>query len=274
MLDDKEYPHIKADYRDHFNSKSKFKQIVAFNNPDIIRKIINTYRVQFLKDVALARILDENSFSSLSSIAFFNQSEIVAYIQKDQSFQIQIFAILSEENLSAQKRKDVIMFLHELSVTVKGLHVQSKVEFFRSLASHGLFAIFEYTIGDEDIDIRIAIISLLTNILENEAALVRSFCLAQAKQNQKTLMETVIERLVGETDSGLRSQLSEIIRMMIDTTRVDAVSEGIVHHTSDAEDFLNLFYENYVSQLAHPIMSLNEKMIFLKNGMNYNHNID
>jgi protein phosphatase-4 regulatory subunit 3 len=219
-------------------------------------------------------MLDEQTFSSLSSIAFFNQSEIVAYIQKDQSFQIQIFAILSEENLSAQKRKDVVMFLHELSVTVKGLHVQSKAEFFRSLASHGLFAIFEYTIGDQDIDIRIAIISLLTNILENEAGLVRSFCLAQARQNQKTLIETVIDRLLTETDSGLRSQLSEIIRMMIDTIRVDAVSEGIVHHTTDAEDFLNLFYENYVSQLAHPIMSLNEEMIVVKHGITFIDNID
>lgn len=211
--------------------------------------------------------MDEQTFSSLSSITFFNQTEIVAHIQNDQSFQAHIFAILSEENLSAQKRKDVIMFLHELSVTVKSLHVQSKVEFFRSLASHGLFAIFEYTIGDADIEIRIAIVAFLSNILENEASLVRSFCLAQSRQNQKTLMETVIERFMEETDSGLRSQLSEIIRMMIDTARADAVSAGIVQHTSESEDFLTIFYEKYVIQLAQPIMALDESMIVSKKGI-------
>lgn len=248
------------------SQKSNFKQIIAFNSPEVIFKIIQTYRVQFLKDVALARILDEHTFSSLSSIAFFNQTEIIAYIQNDQSFQAHIFAILSEDNLSAQKRKDVIMFLHELSVTVKSLHIQSKLEFFRSLASHGLFAIFEYTIGDKDIEIRIAIIALLANILENESALVRSFCLAQSKQNQKTLIETVIERLIEEPDSGLRSQLSEIIRMIIDTARIDAVSDGIVQHTTEAEDFLQLFYDSYVTQLAQPIMELDESMIVSRKG--------
>ena len=214
----------------------------------------------------MARILDEQTFSSLSSIAFFNQTEIIAFIQNDQTFQAHVFAILSEENLSSQKRKDVIMFLHEMSTTVKSLHAQSKVEFFRSLASHGLFAIFEYTIGDPDIEIRIAIISLLSNILENESSLVRSFCLAQSKQIQKTLMETVVERFINEPDSGLRSQLSEIIRMMIDTVRVDAVSEGIVQHTSEAEDFLTLFYEKNLSQLSQPIMSLDEVVISTRKG--------
>ena len=184
--------------------------------------------------------------------------------------QAQIFSILSEENLSAHKRKDVILFLYELSVAVKSLHVQSKLEFFRSLASHGLFAIFEYTIGDKDIDIRIAIIALLTNILEHEAALVRSFILAQSKQYQKTLVGNVIDRILEETDSGLRSQLSEIIRMMIDTARLDAATEGIVQHTSESEDFLQLFYEHYVSQLAQPILSLDEQMIVSKNGIVFN----
>lgn len=257
------------------SQKSNFKQIVPFNSPEIISKILQTYRVQFLKDVALARILDEQTFSSLSSIAFFNQSEIIAYIQTDQSFQAHVFAILSEDNLSAQKRKDVIMFLYESSVIVKSLHSQTKAEFFRSLASHGLFAIFEYTIGDKDIEIRIAIIALLTNILENEGALVRSFCLAQSKQNQKTLIETVIERLLDEPDSGLRSQLSEIIRMMIDTGRLDAVTDGIVQHTAEAEDFLQLFYDRYVTLLAQPIMNLDESMLVSRNGIIFlNLNID
>ena len=242
---------------------------MQFKNPEIVRKITQTYRVQFLKDVALARILDEQTFSSLCSITFYNHTEIVAFIQNDQDFQSHIFSILSEENISAERRKDVLMFLHELSVTVKSLHIQSKAEFFRSLASHGLFAIFEYTIGDSDIDIKIAIMALLSNILENESALVRSYCLAQSKQHQKSLLEIVIDRFLKESDSGLRSQLSEIIRMMIDTVRVDATSEGIVQHSAEAEDFLTLFYDQNLSQLAQPVMSLEESMISKTNGIIY-----
>jgi hypothetical protein len=50
---------------------------------------------------------------------------------------------------------------------------------FRSLGQHGLFAIFEYTLADEDIDIRLAASSMLSSILDHDPTLVRSFCLAQ-----------------------------------------------------------------------------------------------
>jgi hypothetical protein len=58
--------------------------------------------------------------------------------------------------------------------------------------------------------------------------------------------------------------------MMIDTARLDAATEGIVQHTSESEDFLQLFYEHYVSQLAQPILSLDEQMIVSKNGIVFN----
>ena len=240
-------------------------QIIPINNPEIVAKINQTYRVQFLKDVALARILDEQTFSSLNSIAFFNQTEIVSHIQSDQTFLSELFAILSEENISLERRKDVILFLHELSTIARTLHVNSKTDFFRSLAQYGLFAIFEYTLGDPDIDVRIAVVSILSNILEGEATLVRSFCLAQSRQKQKPLSDILVEKFISETDSGLRSQLAENIRMLIDTMRLDA-TEGLVQRTNESEEFLTLFYETSLQSLVEPISQLDMNMLVSQKG--------
>ena len=233
---------------------------MPIQNPEIVAKINQTYRVNFLKDVALARLLDEQTFSALTSIAFLNQAEIVTFIQSDPKFLDQLFSILSEEKLSLKRRKDVVLFLHELSSIVKGMHPHGKSEFFRSLAQHGLFAIFEYTLGDHDTDIRIAVISILTNILDGESSLVRSFCLAQSKQGQKTLSEFLVDKFLTEPDSGLRSQLSDILRMLLDTFKLDA-TEGLVHQSSEAEEFLTLFYESALSKLVSPILELDKGLL-------------
>jgi protein phosphatase-4 regulatory subunit 3 len=157
------------------------------------------------------------------------------------------------------------MFLYELAVLAKTIQMSHKSEFFRSLAQHGLFAIFEYTLNDSDLEIRTAVIAILSSILEGEAGLMRSFCLAQSKQNQKPLSELLVERFIVETDSGLRSQLREIIRMMVDTFRLDA-TEGLVNSQTESEEFLTMFYECSLSKLVEPITSIKSSDLIEANG--------
>ena len=89
------------------------------------------------------------------------------------------------------------------------------------MGKHGLFALFEHTLGDADIAVRNASLSILFNSLEYDPSLVRSFCLAQFKQNQLPLIAFMIEQFLKETDVGLKSQNSECIRMLLDTTGLD-----------------------------------------------------
>lgn len=50
------------------------------------QKIHQTFRAQYLKDVVLARIVEEAHFSVLSSIVMFNQVDILNALSKDQDF--------------------------------------------------------------------------------------------------------------------------------------------------------------------------------------------
>lgn len=66
----------------------------------IRRKVHHTYRLQFLKDVVLARAIDDSTFNVLNSCILFNQIDIINYVQGDQAFLREVVGIfLSEEML-------------------------------------------------------------------------------------------------------------------------------------------------------------------------------
>lgn len=56
----------------------QFKEVVPINEPSIIAKIHQTYRIQYIKDVILPRALDDATYTTLSSLALFNNVEVSA----------------------------------------------------------------------------------------------------------------------------------------------------------------------------------------------------
>lgn len=56
---------------------------MPINNSELLAKIHQTYRVQYIQDVVLPTpsVIEENILSTLSSFIFFNKVEIVTLIQ-------------------------------------------------------------------------------------------------------------------------------------------------------------------------------------------------
>lgn len=65
----------------------------------IQRKIHHTYRLQFLKDVVLARALDDSTFNVLNSCIIFNQIDIITHVQQDQNFLRDIVRLFVDEDM-------------------------------------------------------------------------------------------------------------------------------------------------------------------------------
>lgn len=66
FTDDPEFPTHKANHRQYLADESRFKEVVPIKDPIIRKKIRCTWRLQYLKDVVLARILDDPTFSVLN----------------------------------------------------------------------------------------------------------------------------------------------------------------------------------------------------------------
>lgn len=62
-------------HREYLKSVSKFKEVIPLGNSELVAKIHQTYRVQYIQDVVLPTpsVFEENMLSTLSSFIFFNK---------------------------------------------------------------------------------------------------------------------------------------------------------------------------------------------------------
>jgi protein phosphatase-4 regulatory subunit 3 len=70
-------------HREYLKSVSKFKEVIPLGNSELVAKIHQTYRVQYIQDVVLPTpsVFEENMLSTLSSFIFFNKVIINFYHQ-------------------------------------------------------------------------------------------------------------------------------------------------------------------------------------------------
>lgn len=100
-------------HRDFLTSNAIFKQVIPFTSPDLVEKIHQTFRMQYLKDVVLNRVLDDPTFATINSLIFFNNVEIVTQLQNDPKLIGELFTKLKSDTTSPQ-RKDTLLFIHEM----------------------------------------------------------------------------------------------------------------------------------------------------------------
>ncbi|TFK55367.1 DUF625-domain-containing protein [Heliocybe sulcata] len=94
---DPEFPTYKANYREFLGHISHFHQPIPIRDEIIQKKIHQTYRLQFLKDVVLARVIDDSTFNVLNSSIIFNQIDIISHVQSDQIFLKEVTGIFEDE---------------------------------------------------------------------------------------------------------------------------------------------------------------------------------
>ena len=99
--DDPEFPTHKANYRDFLRSTAQYHQPIPIHDDTIQRKIHHTYRLQFLKDVVLARSIDDSAFNVLNSCIIFNQIDIITHVQTDPAFLRDVAGIFMDEDVIA-----------------------------------------------------------------------------------------------------------------------------------------------------------------------------
>jgi protein phosphatase-4 regulatory subunit 3 len=134
-------------HREYINTKSQFKEIIPFENVDLVQKIHQTYKVQYIQDVILPApsVFEENSLASLTSFIFLNKVEISNLIQDDDRFLNELFENLKSSELAIDKRRDMILFLREFISFLHGLQ-QTREPYFR-VNFHYLFIILNLTLA-------------------------------------------------------------------------------------------------------------------------------
>lgn len=235
---------MKAAYRAHLSDPSLFVEVVPIPDESIKTKIHQIYRLQYMKDVILPRVLDDNAFQIVNSIIYFHQVDIVQYLSKKEDFWKEIFdGTFPEHKVNGvsekketpdaktngsdhtedqeAKQQEAIAFLQSFAQMVKQLQLNMRTQHFRALSERGMLRVLEYALSNtrlHDIQpIRIAIVEILMLLVDNDPSSIRSFVLKEHEVpgKQRTLMTAIISAFHKEEDLGVKAQLAEAIRVLL-----------------------------------------------------------
>jgi len=265
-------------HREYLTKHVVYKEVVPFKNTELVSKIHQTYKIQYIKDVILPRYLDDPTFATLNSILFFNNVEIVSIIQNDEAFLSELFQRLEAEILEEKAKKenkdkeqksstvkDLISFIQELCNLAKNLQAQSRLAFYQTLTRYGLCDILDATLSYHDVSIRLTSITIIESMLAFDITSLRRFLLSQ--KPEYSLFNQIIQRFLYDEDMGIRVQLFDILRSLIDSS--DGMSASNALHTQSAltsasssslsgneerSQFVHLFYQDFIQKMVDPVI--------------------
>ncbi|KAI9665116.1 MAG: Platinum sensitivity protein [Alyxoria varia] len=214
---DPDFPRHKANHRQYLSDESKFKEVVPIEEPEIKDKIHFTYRLQYLKDVVLARILDDPTFGVLNSMIFFNQVDIVQHIQSNMAYLKAVFALISDPKTEVSKKKDAVALIQQSCAIAKNLQLPTRASLYQNFISCGLFPTVTFALQHHDPAIRVAGTDILVSLIDHDAPLIRSQIIRAVSEGTKPMTDTLIDLLLVETDLGVKSQISDAIKILLDS---------------------------------------------------------
>lgn len=241
-------------HREYLKSMAKFHQVIPITNTELLTKIHQTYRVQYIQDVVLPTpsVFEENMLSTLSSFVFFNKVEIVSLILDDDRFLADLFNQLKDARTTEERRKELVLFLKEFCQFSQTLQPQSKDSFYKTLSTHGVLQGLEMTLQSNVKETKAASVDILIFIVDFSPSLVREYMLQQVNSTDDDglLMNIVIEGMICDTDMGAAVQLMGIIRTLLDPENMLASV-----NKSEKTDFLNHFYKHCMHVFVAPLLS-------------------
>lgn len=213
---DPDFPTHKANHRQYLSDNSRFKEVVEIKDQNITRRIRQTWRLQYLKDVVLARILDDPTFSVLNSLIFFNQVDIVQHLQSNGAFLKELFAIFEPSNNDIKRKEDAVHFLQQCAAVAKTLQLQARGALLNNFISHGLFSVITFAVKHPSPSMRTTGIDILVALLDHDPHMMRGYMLKAVREAKTPLTDTLIELLHAETDLGVKNQLADAIKILVD----------------------------------------------------------
>lgn len=219
-----------------------FKEAIPIKNPLVLSKIHQTYRVGYLKDVVLPRVLDEATSASLNSIIHTNNAIVVSLLKDDSTFIQELFAKLKSSTTSAESKKNLVFFLHEFCSLSKSLQMVQQLRLFRDLMNEGIFDIISDTLQSEDKRLVLTGTDILILFLSQDANLLRSYV---TRAEGTPLLGLLVKGMITDFGEDMHCQFLEILRSLLDSYASGPQRDSIIE----------IFYDKHLGQLIDIITS-------------------
>lgn len=173
----------------------------------------------------LARILDDPTFSVLNSLIFFHQVDIVNHLQSNQTFLKDLFAIFTDGETDGKRKKDAVSFIQSCCSVSKNIQAASRSQLYQNFIHHGLFNVITFALRHHDPSVRVAGTDVLVALIDHDPHMVRNHIIKAMNEKTTPLTDTLIELLLVEVDLGVKSQMADAIKILLDPVSVNASME-------------------------------------------------
>lgn len=209
-------------HRQVFKTRVRFGQVIAFESEDLVERIHLNYRLQYLKDIVLPRLLDDNAFVSMTQMIYGNLSVILGHLQKTPQLLECLFAQIRQKDLQS------LMFLQDVCRLSKQIPPSQRQELFEKMNEHKLFDVLVPFFGDGHCEGQVdaahprhlAIEILLLSAL-NDASHLRKFLVSEGSGAGRVLLIALVRLMLTEGDQGVQGQTAEVLKSVMDPSALD-----------------------------------------------------
>ncbi|MCJ1458189.1 Platinum sensitivity protein [Mycoblastus sanguinarius] len=272
---DPDFPNHKANHRRYLKDNSRYKEVLSIADPAITKKIHATWRLTYLKDVVLARILDDPTFGVLNSLIFFNQVDIISHLQNNPGYLEELFGIIDSPGADLKRKKDAVGFIQSCCAIAKSLQAPPRANLYTNFINHGLLRVITFAILNKEASIRVAGTDILVAMIDHDPSMVRAYIFKSIGEKKVPLTETLIELLLVEVDLGVKAQAADAIKVLLEPQQPPPAQaqEGMGRQNGEflsklrnnsapnpqTESFIQHFYEHSANKLFQPLKDLEKR---------------
>jgi protein phosphatase-4 regulatory subunit 3 len=220
-----------------------FKEAIPIKNVSVVSRIHQTYRIGYLKDVILPRILDDATMASLNTMIHTNNAAVISLLKDDACFIQELFSRMRSPNISVESKRELVRFLHEFCTLSKSLPLVQQLRLFRDLSGEGVFEIISDVLQSQDRKIVSAGTDIVILFLNQDPNLLRSYIV---QQEGNSLLGLLVKGMVTDFGEQMHCQFLEILRILMDSFTMSGAHRDVI---------IEIFYERHLDYLVDVIAS-------------------
>ncbi|KAK4803026.1 hypothetical protein SAY86_001229 [Trapa natans] len=229
-------------HRNFLKEHVVFKEAIPIKDSIVLSKIHQTYRVGYLQDVILARVLDEATIGNLKSIIHSNNAVVVSLLKDDSTFIQELFARLNSPMTSSDSKKNLVYFLHDFCNLSKSLQMVHQLRLFRDLVNEGIFDILKDALQSRDNRLVLTGTDILILFLNQDPNLLRSYVV---RPEGIPLLGLLVKGMITDFGDDMHCQFLEILRSLLDSHTLSGQRDNVI----------DIFYDKHLGQLIDVIIT-------------------
>ena len=199
------------------------------NNFDTLDLIHQTFRLQYFKDVILAKILDEESSASFILLIRLNHMAIINSLDNDPEVLEVMQELLKSPNTILEDQINILKFFKEFLTIAKTVSLRKSLQIHQATVVTDFMRFITRVLNRSESsdfesvkEAKILAIGLFTNFIQHDPSQIRNYLIqTDSRNNQdlpKNLLSTIIDMFTNpETCSPIRWQLVTALRILLDT---------------------------------------------------------